>query len=125
MKYVDIAFTGNVLGKNVCEELPGMHAITGCDIVSSFAGKGKLSAFQLVKKNVSFQELFARFGLSWEFSDADFTKLQIFTYSLYGSKKSESDVNTLRYQLYMFCSKQANIEGHKLPLCADCLYKHC
>ena len=46
-----------------------MHAITGCDTVSSFAGKGKLSAFQLVKKNVSVQELFARFGLSWEFSD--------------------------------------------------------
>ena len=36
------------------EKLPGMHAITGCDTVSSFAGKGKLSAFQLVKKNVSF-----------------------------------------------------------------------
>ena len=47
-----------------------MHAITGCDTVSSFAGKGKLSAFKLMK-NVSFQELFARFGLSWEFSDAD------------------------------------------------------
>ena len=114
MNYVDIPAIGNVLGRNVCEALPGMHAITGCDTGSSFAGKGKLSAFQLVKKNVSFQELFATFGLSWEFIDADFTKLQIFTCSLYGAKKSESDVNTLRYQL--FCSKQANIEGHKLPL---------
>ena len=123
MKYVDIDSIGNILGRNVCEALPGMHAITGCDTVSSFAGKGKLSAFQLVKKNVSFQELFARCGLSWEFSDADFTNPQIFTCSLYGAKKAESDVNTLRYQL--FCSKQANIEGHKLPLCADCLYKHC
>ena len=72
-----------------------MHAITGCDTVSSFAGKGKLSVFQLVK-NVSFQELYARFGLSWEFSDADFTKLKMFTCSLYGAKKSESDVNTHR-----------------------------
>ena len=52
MKYVDIASIGNVLGRNVCEALPGMRAITGCDTVSSFAGKGKLSAFQLVKKNV-------------------------------------------------------------------------
>ena len=64
-----------------------MHAITGCDTVSSFAGKGKLPALQLVKKNVSFPELFAKFGLSWEFSDADFTKLQIFTCSLYSAKK--------------------------------------
>ena len=123
MKYVDIASIRNVLRRNVCEALPGMHAITGCDTVSSFAGKGKLSAFQFVKKKVSFQELFARFGLSWEFSDADVTNLQIFTCSLYGAKKCKSDVNTLRYQL--FCSKQANVEGHKLPLCADCLYKHC
>ena len=122
MKYVDIASIGNVLEKNVCETLPGMHAFTGCDTISSFAGKGKLSAFQFVKKNVHSKNFFARFGLSWEFSDADFTKLQILTCSLYGAKKSESDVNTLRYQL--FCSKQANIEGHKLPLCADCLYKH-
>ena len=86
MKYVGIASTGNVLERNVCEALPGMHGITGCDPVSSLAGKGKFSAFQLVKKNVSFQELFARFGLSWEFSDADFTKLQIFTCSLCGAK---------------------------------------
>ena len=123
MKYVDRPSIGNVLGRNVCQELPGMHAITGCDTVSSFAGKGKLSAFKLVKKNVSFQELIVRLGFSWEFSDADFTKLQMFTCSLYGAKKSESYVNTHRYQL--FCSKQASIEGHKLPPCADCLYKHC
>ena len=76
-----------------------------------------------MKKNVSFQEHFARFGLSWEFSDADFTKLQMFTYTLYGAKKSESDVNTHRYQL--FCSKQAQIERHNLPPCTDCLYKLC
>ena len=37
MKYVDIASIGNVLGRNVCEALPGMHAITGCDTVSSCA----------------------------------------------------------------------------------------
>ena len=46
MKYVDIASIGNVLWKDVCEALLGMHAITGCDTVNSFAGKGKLSAFQ-------------------------------------------------------------------------------
>ena len=88
MKYVDIASIGNALGRDVCEALLGMHAITGCDTVSSFAGKRQLPAFQLVKKNISFQEHFARFGLSCEFSDADFTKLQMFTCTLYGAKKS-------------------------------------
>ena len=47
----------------------------------------------------------------------------MFTCTLYGAKRSESDVNTQRYQL--FCSKQANVEGHKLRPCDDCLYKHC
>ena len=46
MNYVDIASIGNVLGKDVCEALLGMHAITGCETVNNFAGKGKLSAFQ-------------------------------------------------------------------------------
>ena len=39
MKYVDRASIGNVLGRNVCEALPGMHAITGCDTVSFLLGK--------------------------------------------------------------------------------------
>ena len=41
VKYGDIASIGNVLGRDVCEALLGVHAITGCDTVSSFAGKGK------------------------------------------------------------------------------------
>ena len=94
MKYVDTTSIGNVLGRDVCEALLGMHAITGCDVVSSFAGKGNLPAFQWVKKNISFQELFARFSFSWEFSEADFTKLQMFTCTLYGAK-SQSLMSTL------------------------------
>ena len=88
MKYVDIASIGNILVRDVCEALLGMHAISGCDTVSSFAEKGQLPAFQLVKKNISSQERSARFDLSCEFNDADFTKLQMFTCTLYGAKKS-------------------------------------
>ena len=68
---------------------------TGCDTVSSFAGKGQLPAFQLVKENISFQEHFARFGISCEFSDVDFTQPQMFTCTLYGAKKSKSLMSTL------------------------------
>ena len=117
MKYVDIASIGNVLGGDVCEALLGMHAITGCDTVSRFSRKRQLLAFQLVKKNISFQEHFARFGLSCEFSDADFTKLQILLAHCMVPKSQESDVSTHWYQL--FSSKQAQIERHKLPSCAD------
>ena len=32
------------------EALPGLHAFTGCDTVSSFVGKGKVKAFNIVTK---------------------------------------------------------------------------
>ena len=33
----------------MCQALPGLHALTGCDTVSSFAGKGKKAALDIVK----------------------------------------------------------------------------
>ena len=88
MKYVDIPSIGNVLGRNVCEALPDMHAITGCDTVQ-FCWERKIVCISLVKKSISFQELVARFGLSCDFSDADFTKPQLmFICSFYDAKKS-------------------------------------
>ena len=32
------------------EALPGLHALTGCDSTSSFYGKGKVKAFQIMRK---------------------------------------------------------------------------
>jgi len=36
---------------NACRALIGMHAYAGCDIVSTFAGRGKLSALKLLSTN--------------------------------------------------------------------------
>ena len=41
------------LGTDVCTALLGLHAFTGCDSVSAFAGKGKVSAFKLMCKQKS------------------------------------------------------------------------
>ena len=37
--------------QSACDSLIGPHAFTGCDSVSCFAGKGNLSALQLLKKD--------------------------------------------------------------------------
>ncbi len=43
----------------------GIHACTGCDTVSCFAGDGKLVALKLVKKDPS-NDVFRQHGRSWE-----------------------------------------------------------
>ena len=76
-----------------------------------------------MKKNVSFQERFARFGLSWEFSDADFTKQQMFTCTLYGAK-NPSLMSTLTGTN---CSApyKHKLKGTSFLRVLGCLYKHC
>lgn len=36
-------------GSRVCLVLPSLHALTGCDALSSFAGKGMKRAFEMVR----------------------------------------------------------------------------
>ncbi|CAH3143072.1 unnamed protein product [Porites evermanni] len=110
------------LGQNLCSSLLGMHAYTGCDTVSAFAGRGKIGALRIVKEQRSFQEMFDLLGVEWELSDDLFQMLQNFTCRMYSSRPGTNSINELRYRL--FCSKRGNIESDQLPPCADCLYKH-
>ena len=51
------------------EALPGLHAFTGCDTVSSFAGKGKVKAFNIVTKKDKYVQLFKLLGSEWNIGD--------------------------------------------------------
>ena len=42
----------------------GLHAFTGCDTTSSFAGKGKIKPLKIMKSDNHFTEVFARLGTS-------------------------------------------------------------
>ena len=111
------------IGLQVCKALLGLHAFTGCDSVSSFAGIGKVKALKILRKNDECQEVFARLGEEWSVTEELFGKLEAFGCALYGAKKGTSDVNELRYAL--FCAKKGEAESHQLPPCRDCLKKHC
>ena len=50
------------LGVEVCRALPGLHALTGCDTVSSFAGKGKKAALHIVKADEDSRASIHRIG---------------------------------------------------------------
>ncbi|KAG0710452.1 hypothetical protein GWK47_022750 [Chionoecetes opilio] len=40
-RFLDITTLSRTLGGSVCDSLIGMHAFTGCDTVSAFAGRGR------------------------------------------------------------------------------------
>ena len=51
--YMDVSRIVRMLGSElyVYRSLPGLHAFTGCDSVSAFSGKNKVTALKLVKQN--------------------------------------------------------------------------
>lgn len=95
--YMDVSRIVRMLGSELCRSLPGLHAFTGCDSVSAFSGKGKVTALKLVKQNKSFQTLFQEIGMEWNLTDERFAKLQEFTCKMYSSATNTYDVNELRY----------------------------
>ncbi|KAK3729656.1 hypothetical protein QZH41_006396 [Actinostola sp. cb2023] len=122
VRYVSISSVAQAIGQDICHSLLGVHAYTGCDTVSAFAGRGKIGALRIVKEQRSFQEMFKCLGMEWELSDDLFKKLQDFTCHMYCSRPGTNDINELRYRL--FCAKKGNIDSMQLPPCADCLFKH-
>ena len=92
------------VGDSLCDSLIGLHAFTGCDTVSAFAGQGKLKALKMVKKDTSYQETFSGLGQSWDVSEELFQRIEEFTCHMYAANSSTVEVNQLRYQL--FCTKR-------------------
>ena len=44
-RYLDVIAMAQALGEDKCMALPAFHALTGCDVTSSFAGRGKRTAW--------------------------------------------------------------------------------
>ncbi|KAK3751112.1 hypothetical protein QZH41_016239, partial [Actinostola sp. cb2023] len=122
-KYINITTVVQVHGSELCKCLLGLHAFTGCDTVSAFSGKGKLSALKMAKSNQAFCELFQQLGIDWQVNNELFLRLQEFTCMLYSSNSGTTSVNELRYRL--FCARKGNLESSQLPPCEDTLRKHC
>ena len=53
--FVDISKLASSLGDAVSASLIGLHAFTGCDSVSAFAGRGKLNALKMVRSDTTCQ----------------------------------------------------------------------
>ena len=94
-----------------CGQLPGMHALSGCDTVSYPYGKGKKSALKVLMNNDID-------GLQDVLGEPDISHGQLkatagaFFLALYGQKKTDS-LNSARYKMYMSRKKPPPLK--KLP----------
>lgn len=108
-------------GDDLCDALLGLHAFTGCDSISAFAGKGKARGLELLLQKKKYVELFKQFGEAWTFPDNKMECIEEFVCDLYGQSKCKS-VNELRYSMY--CAKNGKISSELLPPCLNALQQH-
>ena len=111
------------IGDSVCDNLIGLDAFTGCDIVSAFAIRVKWSAFKLMKRDITYQETFIQIGQSRDVQLHLFEKVQQFTCRMHVAPSSTTKVNDLRYQ-QLCCAKRGDIESSLLPPCSYCVFMH-
>ena len=62
-RLINITKLASLLGREVCSALPGLHAWTGCDTVSSLLGHGKVMALKIIPQNQKYREVFSSLGL--------------------------------------------------------------
>ena len=101
--------------------LIGVHAITGCDTVSAFSGKGKWKAIQLLQRNERYVRAMASIGEEWEVAEETFRDTEALVCEMYGKKKSKS-ADLLRYEIH--CARGGKVEPEALPPCQSSLQLH-
>ena len=95
-RLIDVTQISMTVGIDTCRALIVMHAYTGCDTVSAFAGKGKASSLRLLTSSTEIQETFAQLGQTWDVSTDLMDQLEAFTCQLYAPKSASTTVNRLR-----------------------------
>ena len=83
-RYIDISKIADVLGQEVSKAL---HAFTGCDSVSAFAGIGKARPLKLLRSKNEFQVMFQSLGEQWSITGELCVQLESFVCAMYGMKK--------------------------------------
>ena len=121
-RFIPIHTLASEYGLPICRLLPAIHAITGCDSVSSLSRIGKKKAFQILQNKIDDLIDMSHFGefpsLSLECSSV-VAAIQ-FVCFLYQENKPHSNINQLRYEIFT----KKNLSGDRLPPTLDALIFH-
>ena len=118
-RFIDVRNIANDIGIPLLQCLLPIHALTGCDTVSSFSSKGKVKPWRLIKNNPAIGESLVALGDQLITTSGLVDATEQFVCNLY-DKSSVSNINLLRYRL--FSQKQARNEA--LPPTKDSLCQH-
>lgn len=109
------------IGDERSKALPLVHAFTGCDTVSSFAGRGKKTAFQVWKTIPEITPEMAHYMVSpQEFDDTKMEPFEKFVILLYDRTCSKTSVDAAR--MHMFTTKGRPIDA--IPPTLAALLQH-
>ena len=108
-----------------------MHALTGCDQNPSFSRRGKKKPFDVLQKNVDYQDAFTSLGSSESLTKETLSLLEKFTCDIY-PKQGKKIVTVNQDRLFSFMKAfkptQKNplagvkgIDGSNLPPCYSVL----
>ena len=121
LRYIPVHTIAHIMMPLALEGLPFFHAVTGCDTVSVFSGKGKKGAYEAWK---SFPQVSASFGhLSARpdsISGADFEMTGKFVVLLYSRSCPASSINEVRQLLF----SQGTRTLENIPPTEDALLQH-
>ena len=121
LRYIPTHDIAASLGEAKARALPMFHAFTGCDTVSSFAGRGKKTAFEVWN---SFQEITTVFAaLSTRpttFSEEFMKVIESYVVLLYDRTCTESSVDSARK--HIFAAKARSIDA--IPPTQAALLQH-
>ena len=75
----------------------GLHALTGCDTVSAFNGKGKVRPMKLLLKSPDFCDVLSKLGELWEVTEELVENIERFVCAIYGNRKKIAKVDEMRH----------------------------
>ena len=106
------------LGPRLCNLLPALHSLSGCDSTSSLFSIGKRKAFQSLRSNIAALEDLINYGSHPADIEQDCYKSAKLLALFYGERLS--DLNTLWYKLFA----KKNVDSCKLPPTEDAAAHH-
>jgi len=86
-------------------ELPGFHALTGCDTTSAFYGKGKRTAYSLLEKYPEYLRSFEKLGKYFKLPAITAAQVEQFVCKLYRVEAGNSNIDDVRYTVFCSSSK--------------------
>ena len=97
--YLETSAIADAAGPHLCDALPGLHAFTGCDSTSAFAGKGKKTVLKLFMTHPVACNGMATLGCSLD-AETILTECEGFVGKMYGKPKLV-EVNECRYTAFV------------------------